>query len=205
MKKIRMEFYPRKLADQRKWWLKYQTKLPDEGPLMGMTPTEITYEQGICDLVIAGIDKAIIAAAEAKQANKERNAAIQLNYGIIANLIKLHKTNTGYTEGIGEALGIIGSEREINWDTVKPILLASSNIAGVELKFDMLDCEAANIYSKQGKEESFTFFKTITHSHTIDKRPNLDDMPSEVRQYYAVLVVGDEEVGFASDIVTIKT
>jgi hypothetical protein len=197
-------YYPRKVADQRKWWLTYKTNIALFGTALGMTAPQITAEQAFCDAVILSIDAAVLAAAEAKSKNQARNKTIQTNYSQMAPLIKLHKLHTGYTEAIGKELGIVGGEIKIDWNIVKTVVNISLLATGVSIKLELMNCEAANIYSKRGNEDSFSLFKTITHPATVDSRPNIDGAASELRQYYVVMVVGDKEVGIASDIVTIS-
>jgi len=57
-----------------------------------------------------------------------------------------------------------------------------------------------NVYSRRGSETAFTFLARDTESPYIDTRPNLVNAP-EPREYKALYVWHDEEVGHDSDIV----
>lgn len=69
---------------------------------------------------------------------------------------------------------------------------------GVDIKFGLEHCEGGNIYCKRGAETGFTYFKHVTHPHSVDTRPNLAGNATETRQYYVILVINDLEVGIAS-------
>ena len=197
-------YFPKKLAQQRAWAVKYKENLPDIGALLGMTPTEIADEQALCQKIIDAIDKAIQAMAMAKQANKDKNQTINDAMDLMRLNIRNHKSNKAYNEGMGELLGIIGEEDSFDPLTVKTTVTATPTVAGVDIKFELMGCEGGNVYCKRGNEDQFTFFKHLTHPHSIDTRANIGGAPSEHRQYYVNLVLNDEEVGKSSDIATVK-
>jgi hypothetical protein len=197
-------YFPWVLALQRAWALNYKENLPTVGATLGMSPEQITEEQDFCKRIIDVIDAAVLAMSKAKQANKDKNDSITEVMKTMQLNIRSHKAHTGYNEGIGELLGIIGEERTFDPSNVKTIVKLKNTNTGVEISFTLEGCEGGNVYSKRGNEESFTFFKHLRHPHSYDTRPNLEGKDSEQRQYYVNLCLDDEEVGQKSDIASIS-
>jgi len=196
-------YLPGTIPERRKWFVNYKTKIADYGAILGMQPGDITKAQEWCDNMIAGIDAADEAQQIAQQKVAAQNEAMDTNLALLRPAIRNQKSATGYNEEIGKALGVVGAEIIIDPLTVKTILQVTKVHTGVNLKFALKNCEGGNIYCKRKDETTFTLFKYITHPETIDERPNVAPNVPEVRQYYVVLVIGDEEIGLASDIVTI--
>ena len=191
-------YFPTVIAEKRAWLLNYQGKIESNGAAVGLDTTQITAEQTSCQVMIDEIDAAdkIIIAATAKVA--ERDLLIKTEMTALRAGVATKKSNKGYTATIGEALNIIGSEVVVDTMNVKTVIKLATVPQGVDIKITLENCEGGNIYSMRGTEKDFTFLKHITHPHTIDTRPNLDGATSEKRQYYATLVINDEEVGIAS-------
>lgn len=195
-------FFPSAIADRRKWFLNYKAKIDTYGMAMGYSTQQINDMKTCCDKAIAAIDAADAAKIAAKEMNKKQNEVIAENFGTLRKPINHIKSHDDYTESIGEALGVIGSEIEIDLENVQTKLKATKKFNGVELKFTLKNCDGGNIYSKRKDEKDFSLLKFVTHPQAMDMRPNLDPNMPEERQYLVVLVVSDEEVGKASDIVT---
>ena len=196
-------YLPNSLPERRAWFVNYKEKIVVYGATLGMSVEDIEKAVEWCDNMIAGIDAADAAQQIAKQKVAAQNEAMDTNLALLRPAIRNQKSATGYTEEIGNALGVIGAEIVIDPLTLKTTLQATKVYTGVDLKFALKNCEGGNIYCKRKDESSFTLYKYITHPETVDERPNVTPNVPEVRQYYVVLVIGDEEIGLASDIVTI--
>ena len=192
-------YFPPTVADQRAWAQTYQENIATEGAGLGMSPAEITAEQGYCQDIMDVIDESDLAAAEAKSKNQKKDEVIKEKMDKLRPNITIHKKNTHYTESIGKLLGIVGSEIAIDYDAIKPVAKLKMIAEGVSIKFGMLHCEAAKIFCRRGKDTDFTLLMVVTHAHAIDTRPNIDDQPAEFRQYRIVMLNKDREVGQPSD------
>lgn len=191
-------YFPRPIAEQRAWLVNYKTKIATLGASVGLTPAQITAEQNLCQAMIDEIDATDLVLVAAKAKVTERDALIKTDMGVLHTNIGSIKKNGGYNTTTGDALDIIGTEFMVDIHTVKTVvkLLIAPN--GVDVRFNLEHCQGGNLYSMRGTETAFTFFKHVTHPHTIDTRPNLIAATSEKRQYYVVLVINDVEVGIAS-------
>jgi hypothetical protein len=196
-------YFPKTYPEIRKWLVNYKARIAENGAALGMSPDDITHEQNFCDAMILAIDTADFAKSEAKKRQEEKVASIKENTNVLFPLITTHKANTGYTEGIGKDLGVIGTEISFDPSTVKTNVNLKKTPLGIEISFNLNHCESGNIYCKRAQETDFTFLKRVTHPHTIDTRENANGADSEVRNYYVFLLLNDEEVGQRSDIASI--
>jgi len=197
-------YFPTAIASEREWFVNYKAQIAIDGPDLGMTLLQIEAEQAACQAAIDEIDTAVTAQTAAEAANAKRNKMILDQLAILRPAIRTHKAYTGYTPAIGKGLKIIGSEITIDPLTVKTTMTLAKVPSGVDLKFLLENCEGGNIYSRRGKETTFTYLKTLIHPHGIDTRANLDGAATEVRDYYTLLLINDLEVGIPSNVTTIN-
>ena len=197
-------YFPNTIALQRAWLVNYKTTIAINGAAVGLTPAQITIAQAACQAMIDGIDATDLLLTAAAAKVTERDAAIKTQMAILRPAIGGIKTNTGYTETIGAALNIIGTEIIVDTATVKTTVKLAAAPSGVDIKFKLENCEGGNVYCMRGNETAFTFLKHVTHPHSIDTRPNLAAAVTEQRKYYVILVINDLEVGIASAPETIN-
>lgn len=73
----------------------------------------------------------------------------------------------------------------------------------VELDFSKSKSDGVNIYSRREGEAAFSFLARDTASPYVDNRPLAVAGKPEVREYKAVYVLNDAEIGQFSDEVVI--
>ena len=104
------------------------------------------------------------------------------------------RNSTGANRGNGE--GILCS---------LCLLLFKSGSGGVvELDFDKSISDGVNIYAKRDGDADFVFLARDTASPYIDNRPLLVATKPELREYKAVYVQSDAEIGLFSDEVVVN-
>ncbi len=197
-------YFPNTNADRRAWLANFKTNIAIDGPGLGYSASKITILQDMCDTMIAGIDAADAAKAAAKSKNSDKDTLIKDGMEAMRKEVQTIKANSSYTEATGNSLGIIGSEEIIDYSTAKTTLKLVATPLGIEVKFGLEHCEAADIFSKRKADDAFVFQKRIMHPPYLDKRLNAEINIPELRQYYVVLVMDDEQVGIPSDIASIK-
>ena len=113
------------------------------------------------------------------------------------------KTEPGYTEAIGKALQIIGSPDFLSLDALMPQLSAVVKSDHVQLRFKKAGADAVNLYKRKAGETEWLYLARDTNSPYDDwselAKPNVP----EVWEYRAICVLGDEEVGQFSNVVTV--
>ena len=122
----------------------------------------------------------------------------------IEKIVQQVKSNKNYTELIGKDLGIIGAEQDINWDTEKPVLTLTLQSNKVSIKFKKGSSVGIKIYSRRTTETAWSFLSIATESPYYDTRTNIVSGQGETREYKAVYLLHDEEVGQESEIYSIS-
>ncbi len=200
LRRKRKDFFPKQQAAQINFLNYFVSAFARLAALFGFTTEEVddmTAKANKCETDLADKlakqEAAQTAAAKFSQTMKDTEKAVRS----IAGRFKTHKD---YTEETGTDLDIIGEEVIIDTDEMQPEL--EVKIVGnlPTIKWRKGQAQGVNLYSKRGTEDSFAFLALDTASPYHDSRPNLDPNKPEVRQYYAIYVIEDEEVGQRSDI-----
>jgi hypothetical protein len=139
-------------------------------------------------------------AAVAKQAVADKNTSrknTELRARALARRIKAHPA---YTVALGDLLGIEGPEDTTNLATSKPTLTAVAKGGGVvEIAFTKSKSDGVNIYSTRAGDAAPVFLARDTSSPYVDNRPLVVAGKPEVREYRAVYILEDQEIGQFSD------
>ncbi len=114
------------------------------------------------------------------------------------------KTSPGYNDGIGSALGILNPSANFDEANYQPQLKASVFPGHVRLTGKKLGVDALNLYSRRKGDTAWTLIagKRSTFPYDDDAKLATAGTP-EVREYMAMGVMGDDEIGLPSDIVSV--
>ena len=121
----------------------------------------------------------------------------------ITLLVGQIKKNALYTETVGKALKIIGSDIVIDFSTAQPVLTLGFEGGHVHVKYIRGHADGLLLYSMRGTETVFTLLATVTKTTFIDTRPNEVVGQAEKRQYRAFFMVADVMVGIESAVFSI--
>ena len=115
----------------------------------------------------------------------------------LARRIKAHPA---YTVALGNLLGIVGPDDGIDLSGRRPDI-TGNDPAGrdqVEIGFNKLISDGVNLYSKRDGDADFVFLARDTATPYIDTRSLLTAGKPEIREYKAMFVLNDEEIGIFS-------
>ena len=117
----------------------------------------------------------------------------------VANL----KKSRGWNDGKGDALEVNSPAGEVDPATLKPTLNVESKRARNEVMAKKYGADSLNIYVRLKGEGPFRLLaaKRVRFPMDDDAPPAQPGKPEE-REYQAVAVIADEEVGHPSDIVS---
>ena len=108
-----------------------------------------------------------------------------------------HKIDsTGENRGNGEGIE--------NLCSLRSFLFKPGPGGVVEVDFDKGISDRVNIYAKRDGDADFVFLAGNTASPYIDNRPLLVAIKPELREYKAVYVQSDAEIGLFSDEVVVN-
>ena len=150
-------------------------------------------------------DADVTAADSLKQAKvatrKTTIDTVVTNVRAFARRVKAH---AGYTNAIGQQLGIIGEEDTTDLTNAKPTLkVLGAAIAGdLKIDFNKSVSDGVIIESKRGNETGFTFLAIDMEPDYRDTRANLAAGP-ETRQFRARYMLNDSPIGNYSDVLTV--
>ena len=115
------------------------------------------------------------------------------------------RTTTGYTETIGDTIGIEGPDSSFDPTTAKPEAEAIYEGGQVTIEFTKpVEVKQVLIKSKRGAETVFTDLATDTNSPYNDNRANLDPTKPENREYTLQYMNKDNQlIGQLSDTISI--
>src|SRR5437667_3562514 len=106
--------------------------------------------------------------------------------------------------GKRNSTGANGGNGEENLCSLRFLLFKSGSGGVVELDFDKSISDGVNIYAKRDGDADFVFLARDTASPYIDNRPLLVTTKPELREYKAVYVQSDAEIGLFSDEVVVN-
>jgi len=116
--------------------------------------------------------------------------------------IKRHKSAAGYTDAIGLALGIIGTDTEFDPNTYKPVITVEPFGNLVNIRFTKNGVNGINIYTRKKGDTNFKLLSRATKS-PFKYQPAIDDSGKPIQwEFIAFGVIRDEEIGLPSDSVT---
>lgn len=200
---MKNSFFPRAESFLVVWATNYQEKIAVHATALGLSPTEVAAEVAFCQAIIDSINAANNQKNLYKAALETRDTTISFQGGELRLGIARHKMASGYTEAIGQDLGIVGSAGEFDAANYKPEINAELFGGNVRIRFRKMGVDGINIYKRQKGTSTFTFLSRATKS-PFEYRPVLSESNKpEHWEYRAFGVINDVEIGIASDIVEI--
>lgn len=239
-------YMPKGDQPQRVWLNKFNTELQSVGPLVGVTPAEITSVDNDTRAVNYSLDQIEIFKIEIQERIRHKDLLFEGEPGVplgnwpdlpvlaappaavlagifkrIGRLVQRIKTHEAYNEAMGRTLGIIGAEKVIDLDNVKPSITVRRVAAtGITLDFVKGNMDGVVIYlgcippqqaPATGSESSteaegaiiWTELTRVNHSPFTDGTMNMKSATPETRYYKMMYYKKDEVVGRESDIMRV--
>lgn len=137
-----------------------------------------------------------------------KNAAVASASRLVRSQAQVFKRQPGYTEAIGEALGIIPSANPFDPNTYQAKIMSAVNSAPggvVKLRFNKAhgNISGVNMYYRLQGQTAFQFIAFRQITPFVDNTPLAQPGVPEVREYQAIAVISDVEIGIPSDIVAV--
>jgi len=192
----------------RAWFLRFDTNIDDAAGPLALTPEIVAALKAQGSAAMASIDTLLTSKAAYLSDVAAKNAAVGSAKTFFRNEITIIKKLPGYTEAIGESLGLIPAVTPFDPTNYQAKITSAVNFASgghVRLRFSKANgnIDGVNMYSQLAGQTAWNLlgFKMLT--------PYIDDTPlaqpgvPEIRLYRCVGVIGDVEIGFASDPVQV--
>jgi hypothetical protein len=198
-----MDYIPNKESELLVWAQNYKSTIPSAGVSLGLTPTEISDEQTLCDNLINSINNVQAAKAATASAIALKNEELQTSGGALRLSIGRHKKAVTYTTAIGESLKIVSSTTGIDVANYKAKISVEKFASYVRIKFVKQSADGVNIYHRKKGESTWKFLARDTKSPYDDHIVLAISGQPEHWEYKAFGVINDDEIGQASDIVEV--
>ena len=193
-------FIPRADGYKKTWAANLQSKIGGQAAAIGLVAADVNSITSSCSDIVSQVDTAAQAQQAAKQATATKIGHVKADETNIRTYVKRIKANAGYNSAIGQALGIIGEDHEVDEANSKPALTLHKDPHGWRIEFNLQGhFDGVNIYKKLAAAADFTFLARDTSSPYIDNAA-----VDNGTQYYAYYVMGDDEVGLISDLAVVS-
>jgi hypothetical protein len=185
MKNEYVHFIPVNDAELGRWAKNYDEKIPILGPLLGLTPAEITDQKDAANVVIEAADKVTLKKKEQKEAidlmKNVRNNELQV---IVKTAIGL-KLKPVFKSNVGQELGIMGTTISPQRSILKPSIKLTTYGGIVEIAFNKRRQNGVKIFSMLKGGSEWKEVAIATHSPYADNSPLQVPGTAETRIYMA--------------------
>lgn len=199
---FRKDYLPDSPRNQRDWAQNFTAQFPTIAKRIGWTDDDI---KALCARVtkLQETAQAVVDADAAHdvamgQLDSVRDAELSEIRLDVANL----KKTRGFTDGDARTLEVLAAAATFDQASCQPKLLPEEKRGRVRLMAKKLGADSLNLYVRRKGEATFRLLAAKRVRFPFD-----DDTPSitagqpEEREYQAVGVIGDDEIGKPSDIV----
>ena len=193
------DYIPQQDTDYLAWHDQFKTNVLAQAAtfsLVAADTTPITTDNTDFHTKITNLNS---TAAIAKQAVADKNISRRNGEGRARALARRIKAHPAYTVALGNLLGIVGPDDGIDLSARRPDITGNDRTGGqVEIGFNKLTSDGVNLYSKRDGDADFVFLARDTATPYLDTRPLLTAGKPEIREYKAMFVLNDEEIGIFS-------
>ncbi|MBI3418178.1 MAG: hypothetical protein HY043_23050 [Verrucomicrobia bacterium] len=124
-------------------------------------------------------------------------------FGRLAALVARVKKHPGYTDAIGQDLGLIGAEQTVDLNSMKPILDLTLQAGHPNIGWTKQGMDGLEIWVDRGTG-TFTFLAIDTIPDYLDTAALPAAGTSAVWKYKAIYRLHDEQVGQWSDVISVS-
>ena len=193
------DYIPKQDTDYLAWHDQFKTNVLAQAATFGLVAgdtTPITTDNTDYHTKITNLNS---TSAVAKQAVADKNISRRNSEGRARALARRIKAHPAYTVALGNLLGIVGPEDTTDLTGLAPVISGTDRTGGVvQVDFVKLTSDGVNIYSKRDGDVGFVFLARDTATPHIDNRPLGVPGKPEIREYKAMSVLNDEEIGIFS-------
>lgn len=197
--RINKSYWPTRDENQRAWLIHFKAQLAILGASVGVTPAEITSFNTFCDAATASIDNVVTKKNAYESAVASRIQLVGAAQNFFRPLVRRIKTNPGFTPTIGAALAIDNESIPVDPSTVKPDLSATVHSGYVRLRIRRNGAASVNLYLRRSGEPGWSLVCRVEMATCQDTTALAHPGVPEVREYQAIGVIDDTEIGLPSN------
>jgi hypothetical protein len=197
------DYVPGQDAVKLTWVQNIEDKLASHATELGLAATDVTAQKAKLTGVRKAITDKAAAQANAKKVVKESDKIVDDTIKELRTTIQGWKRLPTYTDAIGADLQIVGTDSGFDPKTFKTTLTAATYPGRVEIGFVKGGTEGVNVYTRLKGQTSWLKLSFDAHPPYVDNRPLAVANAPEHREYMAIGVIDDAEIGQSSDIIEV--
>lgn len=168
---------------------------------MSMTTAERDEMMEIADILLAEVSPIVDLMAQVEQRTANFEMVREVQTPRLRAIIKRAKTSPGCTPAIQTLLQWIGESHEFDPDTARPTITVEAQRGRVKIDGRKPGFEAVNIYFRRKGDVEWKLIAVRKRKFPFyDEAPLATAGTPEVREYMAIGVINDEEIGQPSEI-----
>jgi hypothetical protein len=168
---------------------------------IGMTPTERTDFLASVGALATPLGEIVDLMEQLEEKTADFEPLLAAHLVEIRAAIKRAKTGAGFTPGIGEQLDWVGDEITFDPSTARPTITAEAQRGRVKIGGKKPGFDSVNIYFRKKGDVQWKLIAVRKRKFPFyDEAPLTVAGTPEVREYMAIGVIDDEEVGQTSEI-----
>jgi hypothetical protein len=195
------DFFPQSYKNEKFWLTKQKTDIAGIASTIGMTAAEQTAFIAAIDSVLPTVTAIVDLMDQLDVKVADLQPLLDNALPVIRATIKRAKTSPGCTPGIITDMEWAGDSSSFDPATARPTITAEAQRSRVKIDGRKPGFEAVNLYSRKKGEVQWKLIAVRKR-----KFPYYDETPlavagtPEVREYMAIGVIADEEIGQPSEI-----
>jgi len=201
------EYIPRNDGQLILWLTNYAARLGTHGKSLGISDADIKAQTKQCEQIIEAIKNDDEKHKDWRSAAKATQDLKRTGIPEIRAVVARMKVAPGWSASIGQAMGVITPSAQplspALLEASRPALRADVSAGRVSLRFTRRPFDGLNIYCRKKGEGTWRFVGHARKSPYVDPSPLANPNIAEIREYQAIGVRKDQELGQPSDIVVI--
>jgi hypothetical protein len=185
------------------WFANLKAKVAGYTGTFGLTPARVGAVTQACDTSTNAINLTKQKKNDWQAQVATKNSTLKANFATLRAEINQWKKNPAMTPAIAADLEITGTDPAFDPDTFKASITAEILPGHVRIKFKKGQTEGINLYSRLKGQAAWKFVSRDTNSPYDDYTPLAVAGQAEVREYQAIGVLHDAQIGQPSDIVSV--
>ncbi len=197
------DFIPKRNPELHGWLTSLKQNLPEHAADFELTPARLAEVMALVEAHLEAITLVGHKKAEWKAAAAIKRLQSRTTLATLRKEIARWKTASGAGNGGLAALRLSATLPAVDADNLQPELIATVTGGHVRLRFKKRGAKDVNLYVRSGAKAEWRLLSRASRSPYVDQTPPAVPGQPELREYHAVGVVHDREIGRRSDIVSV--
>jgi len=197
------DYIPDSFENRYNWLVNLKQQVNDNAATLKLTAAQLAAFNTLIDALIDAYKAVIDAQAALDQASGDAQDLYGTSAGDLRAFINQLKANPLFTDGMGAAMQIFTTGSVPDAASIKPTIKAAAERGHVRITGSKNYAETVNLYMRIAGTAAWTLIAPKRKKFPFDDQTPLKTpgVP-EQREYMARGVIGDDEVGQDSDIVS---